>query len=153
MKQPPQIGDRITDPSAPPDERTIRSWIGPAAFGHWVKLQRWIEASYPGVFVPDWRYRGKTQGWSLRYKKTKAFCTLLPAYRSLSVQVVLGKAERERFDERRYVWAPQLVKHYDEAPSYPDGKWLTVAISSADDRHALMELVAMKRPPLVEVDS
>ncbi len=32
MKQPPQTGDRITDKSAPPDERTIRSWIGPEAF-------------------------------------------------------------------------------------------------------------------------
>jgi hypothetical protein len=148
MKQSPQIGDRITEKSAPPNERAVRDWMGPEAFKHWTELQSWIEASYPGVFAPDWRYGGNKRGWSLRYKKTKALCTLLPAYRLFSVLVVLGRAEREKFEERRYFWSPQLVKLYDEARAYPDGKWLTVAISSADDRHEVMELVSMKRPPL-----
>ena len=148
MEQAPQIGDRITDKSAPPDERTIRDWIGPEAFEHWTELQSWIEASYPGVFTPDWLHGGKKRGWSLRYKKTKAFCTLLPAYRMFSVLVVLGGAEREKFEERRYAWSPNLVKLYDEAQTYTDGKWLTLAISSLDNRHDVMELVSMKRPPL-----
>jgi len=148
MKQPPQIGDGITDKSSPPDERTVRDWIGPEAFKRWIKLQIWIEASYPGVFAPDWLYGGKKRGWSLRYKKTRALCTLLPAYRLFSVLVVLGGAERQKFEERRYSWSPQLIKLYDEARPYPDGKWLTVAISSAEDLHEVTELVSMKRPPL-----
>jgi hypothetical protein len=148
MKQSPQIGDRITDKSAPPDQRTVRSWIGPEAFEHWAGLQRWIEVSYPGVFTPDWLYGGKNRGWSLRYRKIKALCTLQPAYRMLSVLVVLGKAEREKFEERRYAWSPRLVELYDDARAYPDGKWLTVPVSSADDRNELTELISMKRPPL-----
>jgi len=148
MKQSPEIGERITDKSAPPDERTVRDWMGREGFKHWAGLQAWIEASYPAVFAPDWLYGGKKRGWSLRYKKTKALCTLLPAYRQFSVLVVLGRAEREKFEERRYSWSPQLVKLYDEARAYPDGKWLTVAISSADDLQEVRELVTMKRPPL-----
>ncbi|MEY8170205.1 DUF3788 domain-containing protein [Burkholderia multivorans] len=148
MKQVHQIGDRITDRAAPPDEDTVRQWLGPKAFKHWRELQSWIDASYPGVFEPDWIYGGKKRGWSLRYKKTRALCTLLPGYRHLSVLVVLGKAEREKFDERRYSWSPQLVKRYDEARAYPDGKWLTVEIASADDRRELTELVGMKRSPV-----
>lgn len=142
-----QIGDRISDKSAPPDESAVRHWVGPKAFAHWSGLQHWIEARYPGVFSPDWIYGGKRRGWSLRYKKTKAFCTLLPEYKRLSVLVVLGGAEREKFEERRYAWSPQLIKRYDEAPAYPDGKWLTMAVSSAADRHDVTELLAMKRPP------
>ncbi|WP_433964326.1 DUF3788 family protein [Tunturiibacter gelidiferens] len=87
----PQIGDRITDKSAPPDEGGVRDWIGPQAFVHWVKLRSWIDASYPGVFAPEWLYGGKNRGWSLRYKKTKAFCTILPEYRRLSIVVVVGE--------------------------------------------------------------
>lgn len=34
MKQVHQIGDRITDPSIPPDEDTVRAWLGPKAFKH-----------------------------------------------------------------------------------------------------------------------
>ena len=85
MEQPHQIGDRITDRSAPPDDGTVRDWIGQRAFKHWAELRNWIEAYYPGVFAPDWLYGGKKRGWSLRYKKTKAFCTLLPEYRRFSV--------------------------------------------------------------------
>ena len=147
MKQSLEIGDRINDTSEPPDERTVRDWIGPKSFKHWVELQNWIETSYPGVFAPDWLYGGKKRGWSLRYKQTKAFCTLIPAYRLFSVVVVLGRAEQAKFEERRYSWRPQLVKLYDEARAYHDGKWLTIAISSTDDRRELVELVSMKRPP------
>ena len=147
MEQSPQIGDRITDKSAPPDDATVRDWIGPEASKHWAELRSWIEEYYPGVFVPEWLYGGQKRGWSLRYKKTKAFCTFLPEYRRLSVVVVLGGAERKKFEERRYVWRSQLVKLYDEAKTYPDGRFLTVAISSADDRHDVMELLTMKRPP------
>jgi hypothetical protein len=148
MEQIPEIGDRISDKSVAPDETAVRDWIGPRAFKHWTELRSWIDTSYPGVFEPEWLYGGQKRGWSLRYKKTKAFCTLLPGYKQLSVQVVLGRAEREKFEERRYLWRPQLLDLYDEAREYPDGKWLTLPISSAQDRKDVIELVSMKRPPL-----
>jgi hypothetical protein len=147
MEQPPKIGDRITDKTASPNDSTVRDWIGPSAFKHWGSLQNWIDDFYPGVFAPEWLYGGKKRGWSLRYKKTKAFCTFVPEHRRFSAVVVLGGAEREKFEERRYVWRSQLVKLYDETQTYPDGKFLTVAISSADDRRDVTELLTMKRPP------
>ena len=143
----PRIGSRITDKSAAPDDRAVRQWIGPEAFVHWTALRNWIDETYPGVFEPDWLYGGKNRGWSLRYKKTKAFCTLVPEYGRFSAVVVMGRAEREKFEERRYAWRPPLVKLYDEAKAYLDGKWLTVAIASKDDLDEVMELLAMKRPP------
>jgi hypothetical protein len=148
MEQSPKVGDRITDKSATPDESEVRDWIGRPGFEHWAKLRRWIDESYPGVFAPDWIYGGKNRGWSLRYTKAKALCSLVPAYRLLSVLVVLGGAEREKFEDRRYSWSPQLVKLYDETHTYHDGKWLTVPVSSAAHRHELTELLSMKRPPL-----
>lgn len=144
----PRIGDRITDKSAEPDDDAIREWVGPAAFGRWAELRNWIDEVYPGVFAPDWLYGGKNRGWSLRYKKVKAFTTLVPEFGRLSAVVVMGRAEREKFEERRYAWRPQLVKLYDEAKTYTDGKWLTLAVSSADDLHDVTELLTMKRPPL-----
>ncbi|WP_342640274.1 DUF3788 domain-containing protein [Rhodoligotrophos ferricapiens] len=144
-----RVGDRITDKSAPPSDSAVRDWIGPKTFEYWTELRDWIEAFYPGVFAPDWLYGGKKRGWSLRYKKTKAFCTFLPEYRQFSVVVVMGRAEREKFESRRYAWRPQLVKLYDETKTYIDGKWLTVAISSADDLHDVTELLTIKRPSTV----
>jgi len=148
MEQSPQIGDRMIEKSAPPDESAVRDWIGRQSFEHWTKLRNWIDASYPGVFAPDWLYGGKKRGWSLRYTKTKALCTLIPAYKQFSVLVVLGGAEREKFEERRYSWSQWLVKLYDETKTYHDGKWLTAPIASAEQRREVTELMGMKRPPL-----
>ncbi|MGO7034264.1 DUF3788 domain-containing protein [Rhizobium ruizarguesonis] len=147
-RTPSQVGDRITDRSAPSDHNAVRDWLGPEAFGQWSELRTWIDEFYPGFFAPDWLYGGKNRGWSLRYKKTKAFTTLVPEYRRFSAVVVMGEAERAKFEERRYVWRPELVKLYDEAKTYIDGKWLTLAISSTDDLHDVTDLLTMKRPPL-----
>jgi len=147
MEQLPQVGDRIVDKSASPDESTVRDWIGPEAFEHWTQLQAWIAEFYPGVFTPEWLYGGKNRGWSLRYKKTRAFCTLIPEYRRLLVVVVLGGVERDKFVDRRHLWPSQLIKLYEDARTYPDGKFLTVPICTADDRNAVTELLTMKRPP------
>ncbi|QOG19156.1 DUF3788 domain-containing protein [Bradyrhizobium sp. SEMIA] len=147
MEQSPRIGDRISEKFEPPDDDTVRDWVGPKAFVHWVELRNWIGACYPGVFAPDWLYAGKKRGWFLRYKRSRAFCTFLPEYRRFTVLVVLGRAEREKFEQRRYGWRSHLVNLYDQAKTYPDGKWLTAAISSAADRHDVTELLTMKRPP------
>jgi hypothetical protein len=63
-----------------------------------------------------------------------------PGYRALSILVVLGRAERVKFEERRYFWNPHLVKLYDEARTYHDGKWLTIPFWSADDRTDVTDL-------------
>lgn len=39
MEYSPEVGSRITDKSAPPDDTTIRDWIGPDAFKQWVTLR------------------------------------------------------------------------------------------------------------------
>ncbi|MGK6317373.1 DUF3788 domain-containing protein [Neorhizobium sp. DT-125] len=144
----PQIGDRITGNSTLPDDGAIREWLGSEAYGQWTELRTWIDTSYPGVFAPDWLYGGKNRGWSLRFKKTKALTTLVPEYRRFSAIVVMGRAEREKFEERRYFWRPQLVRAYDGAKTYIDGKWLTLPASPKEELQDVTELLAMKRPPL-----
>ncbi len=147
MEQSPQVGDRLTDKSAPPGDETVRDWIGLDAFAYWKALQDWIENSYPETFIPEWIYGGKKHGWSLRYKKSRAFCTFLPEYRLFSVVVVLGSAERDKLEARRESLSPQLADLYDSTPTYHDGKWLKIGVSTADDLRDLTELLTIKRPP------
>ncbi|MEO9298458.1 DUF3788 domain-containing protein [Devosia alba] len=146
MEQSPQVGDRLADKSAPPSSETVRDWTGPEAFAYWKALQDWIESSYPGSFIPEWIYGGKKHGWSLRYKKSRAFCTFLPEYRLFSVVVVLGRAERDKLDARRESLSPQLADLYDSTQTYRDGKWLKIGVSNAEDLRDVTELLAIKRP-------
>lgn len=146
MEQSPRIGERLTDKSEAPDDRTIRDWVGSDAFVQWSALRDWIDTGYPGVFTPDWIYGGKKHGWSLRYKKSKAFCTLLPEYRAFSVVVVLGGAEREKVEARRDVFSHRLMGLYDAAETYHDGKWLKIGVSSPTDLKDVTDLLTLKRP-------
>lgn len=146
MEPSPQIGDRLTDKSVSPSIESVRDWIGQQAFGHWRALQDWIEASYPATFVPEWIYGGKKHGWSLRYKKSRAFCTFLPEYGRFSVVIVLGRAERDKVEAQRARFSPRLVDLYDATPCYRDGKWLKVDLSTADGLRDVTELLALKRP-------
>lgn len=146
MEQSPQVGDRLTDKSAPSTGETVRDWIGPDAFAYWKALQDWIESSYSGTFIPEWIYGGKKHGWSLRYKKSRAFCTFLPEYRLFSVVVVLGRAERDKLEARRESLSSHLADLYDSTQTYRDGKWLKIGVSTADDLRDATELLAIKRP-------
>jgi hypothetical protein len=141
-----RVGDRLADRSASPGDEVVRAWIGTDAFEHWTALRAWIERSYPGVFVPEWLYGGRKHGWSLRYKTSRAFCTLLPEYRLFSVVVVLGAAEREKLSARRGSLSASLVGLYDSTATYHDGKWLKIGISSLDDLRDATEVLTIKRP-------
>ena len=143
----PEIGDRLTGTSVVPDEATVRTFMGETAFGHWTALGDWIAASYPGVFAPDWTHGGRKHGWSLRYKKSKAFCTLLPEYRAFSVVIVLGAAERDKVEARRDGLGPRLMALYDAAETFHDGKWLRIGIASDADLGDAKALLVLKRPP------
>ncbi len=143
----PEIGDRLTDKAAVPDEAAVREWMGEAAFGYWTALRDWIAAPYPGVFAPDWTYGGRKHGWSLRYKKSKAFCTLLPEYRAFSVVIVLGGVERDKVEARRDELGPRLMALYDAAETFHDGKWLRIGIASDTDLGDAKALLVLKRPP------
>jgi hypothetical protein len=59
----------------------------------------------------------------------------------------MGGAERQKFEERRYLWRLKLIKLYDDAKTYIDGKWVTIPVSSARDLRDVRELLIMKRPP------
>lgn len=141
-----QVGDRLTDKSTTPDDETIRDWIGADAFQYWVALRDWIAAGYPNVFAPDWIFGGKKHGWSLRYKKSRAFCSLLPEYRAFSVVVVLGGSQRDKVEAQHDTFSPRLLGLYDAAETYHDGKWLKIGVSSREELKDVTDLLILKRP-------
>lgn len=147
MATAPRTGDRLTDKASVPDDETVRDWIGADAFAHWAALRAWIAQTYPGTFSPDWIYGGKKHGWALRYKKSRAFCTLLPECGSVAAVIVLGEAEREKFETQRSSFSARLSRLFDETETFRDGKWLKVDIMSAEDLRDVTSLLALKRPP------
>jgi len=148
-----EISLRMTEPSKPPTPTQIEAWIGKNAYGFWTRVTKLIERNYPNVFTPEWLFGGKKHGWSLRYKKGKSFCTLIPERKRFALLIVFGAEERGKMATIRHELSSQTGKDYDEATTYHDGKWLFLTVDAGNMLTDVKKLLAVKRKPkIIEED-
>lgn len=140
--------NRMTEPENPPADSAVADWVGKDAYKYWELITQLIEQSYPSVFTPEWLYGGKKHGWSLRYKKNKSFCTLIPEKNRFALLIVFGTEERAKVEAIRNDLAKTTQKEYDQAKTYHDGKWLRLVIDSDRVATDVVRLLAVKRRPL-----
>jgi len=138
---------RMLDGTRRPTEVSVAAWIGARAFKRWSDLRRFIDAGYPGVFNVDWQFGGRKHGWSLRFRKSKSFCTLVPERGRLRVLIVFGRAEREAAEGLLPRLASHVADDYRSAATYADGKWMLVTVDSAKALADVQRLLEVKRRP------
>ncbi len=139
--------NRMTQSGRPPNDTELAAWIGDHASQYWKQITCLIDREYPGVFVPEWLFGGKKHGWSLRYKKTKSFCTLIPEKDHLAVLIVFGEEERQKVEAIKDRLSAQTKEEYEKAATYHDGKWALFAVDSDAVVKDLMLLLRVKRKP------
>ena len=142
-----ETSQRMTEPGTPPTRKQLESWLGKKAFDCWRRVEAMIAERYPGVFAPEWLYSGKKHGWSVRYKKSKSFCTMIPEKGRCLLLIVFGGEERAKVDTIRTNLSAQVRKAYDEATTYHDGKWLLLTINNKTMLADAETLLAVKRKP------
>ena len=141
---------RMIQPGNSPEESEVEAWIGEHAFGYWKKFINLIDRKYPDVFVPEWLYGGKKHGWSLRYKKNKSFCTLIPVKDRFAVLIVFGRDEMQKVAAIEDQLLKPTKVEYEKAPTYHDGKWVLFTVDSDAVMHDMELLLEVKRKPKKE---
>lgn len=114
-------GNRMTQAGNPPGDSEIAGWVGNEAYEYWKEVELLIERHYPGIFIPEWLFGGKKHGWSLRYKKNRSFCTLIPEKNRFALLIVFGAEEREKVESIKDRLSVQTRKEYDAATTYREG--------------------------------
>jgi hypothetical protein len=142
-----EIGSRLAEPGKSPSSSQISAWIGRDTYEFWKQLTQWIEQNYPETFSPDWLFGGKKHGWSLRYKKGKSFCTLIPEKNRFLIQIVFGAEERQKMETIRDKLSERTQEAYDKAKTYHDGKWVLLTVDADDVVADVERLLAVKRKP------
>jgi len=138
---------RMTQPGNPPGDSEIAEWIGKTAWKYWQQVTQRIGKTYPNVFEPEWLFGGKKHGWSLRHKKSKSFCTLIPEKNRFALLIVFGREERAKVEPIRESLSRVACEAYDSATTYHDGKWVLLTIDSDQMIEDVMRLLAVKRKP------
>jgi hypothetical protein len=142
-----ELNIRITLRDSPPRDSKIRQWIGKEAHKYWKQVAQLIEQAYPNIFTPEWLFGGAKHGWSLRYKKSKSFCTFIPEKNRFALLIVFGAEERAKAEAIRDSLSKQTRKEYDEAATYHDGKWVILTINNDKVVEDVRKLLAIKRKP------
>jgi hypothetical protein len=142
---------RMLDGANSPEPGQVAEWIGSKASAHWAALTEFIESQYPGVFDRTWWFGGKKWGWSLRFKKSKSFCNLIPERGQFKALLVFGAEERGRVESV----LPELTSHvcddYANATTFHDGKWVAVVVDSRKVVADVERLLILKRKPKAAV--
>jgi hypothetical protein len=141
---------RMLDAAKEPDAVEVAQWIGSQNSVRWTELTEFIQSRYPGVFETKWWFGGKKFGWSLRFKKSKSFCNLIPEQGQFKVLLVFGAEEREKVA----AVLPELVSHvrddYAKATTFHDGRWVSVVVDSKKVLADVERLLVLKRTPKAE---
>lgn len=77
----------------------------------------------------------------------KSITTLLLYEDHYGFLIVLGKAEREQFENEKETFPTAIQQLYEQTRTYHDGKWLQVSIDSLEMWEAVKRLILMKKKP------
>ena len=142
------VHERLTNPNAIPDEDGLKDFLG-AAHANWLEIHRIIGRNYPNLFEPEWLFAGKKYGWCQRFKRSRPLCTLVPERGRLMALIVLGARERAAVEDLLPELSEPFQREYRRATTYPDGKWMFVALDGEPALRDFEKLMAIKRKPKV----
>ncbi|MDL2212048.1 DUF3788 domain-containing protein [Erysipelotrichaceae bacterium OttesenSCG-928-M19] len=95
-----------------------------------------------------WNTGGKK--WNYEYKFRRGGKTLCAFYfkeNCLGFMVILGKAEREKFEDDSANYSFQVVELYHQTTTYHDGKWLMLELNDLTLFNDIKKLLLIKRKP------
>jgi ribosomal protein L25 (general stress protein Ctc) len=85
---------------------------------------------------------------TIRYRKSgKTLLTLYPKEKELTVLIILGKQEVEKFMRTRENFSPEIIDLFINTKQYHDGKWLHIRVPPFDNFDDIRELLRIKRIP------
>lgn len=97
-----------------------------------------------------WNNGGKK--WTYEYKFRKSGKTLCAFYfkeNTLGFMIIFGKDERIIVEEIRNELSSDVLKTYDDAQTFHDGKWVMLNITDYSISEDIKKLLFIKRKPTV----
>lgn len=128
-----------------PTREELLSLMGAESFATYSELTGFVEEHYSMDLLWD-KGRGEDV-FELKYRRSgKTLCAIYARDHALGALVVLGKAEREKFEARRSDFGQYINDLYDRTRQYHDGRWMFLDVDSGN-ANEVKELILIKRKP------
>ena len=124
-----------------PTEEEIQAAIA-SQLPVWQDLIQFIRENYPSDEDFTFLY-GKRYGWARRFRvRGKLLTSLYPTAGGFTVQLNLDPAALEK--TQRMALAKNAQEAIARANPYPEGKWVFIAVESAQDVQDVKQLLALR---------
>lgn len=129
-----------------PDQAEMSELLGTELYDLWLKLCAAIDEKYEMEHL--WNNGGKEWLYEYKYRRGgKTLCALYARENCVGFMVIMGKAEREKFEAFRPELSKEIQKLYDEAETYHDGKWIMFMPKDLSLLTDYIRLLEIKRRP------
>lgn len=129
-----------------PELEAVKMLLHEEYFSVWEKLCAAIEAEYEMERL--WNSGGKSWTYEYKYRRGgKTLCALYARENCMGFMVIMGKAEREKFEMHRQDFSADILKIYDEAETYHDGKWMMFYPKDSAMFEDYLKMLKIKRRP------
>ena len=129
-----------------PDGKEMAALVGEPLYDVWNKLCALIDEKYDMDRL--WDKGGKAWNYEYKYRRGgKTLCALYAREKCVGFMIILGKAERLKFEADRENYSKEVQEIYDEAQTYHDGKWIMFEPVDTSLFHDFIRLLGLKRKP------
>lgn len=133
-------------PGKIPSQEELKNLLSEEKFAIFNEVCNCVEAKYEMDKI--WDNAGKTWDYVCRYRRGgKTLCSLFVKEKALLFMVVLGKTEREKFENERLAYSDTILNLYDTSTTYHDGKWIMMELEDNSLISDIMKLLLIKRRP------
>ncbi|MFX1330090.1 MAG: DUF3788 domain-containing protein [Promethearchaeota archaeon] len=136
-------GDTADSSQAPTDEAMVK-FLGKQGGRMWKAITQYLGNNYE--FEPV-RENDELES-TIRYRKSnKTLITFYPKKDELTVLIIFGKKEVEKFENSKDEFSSEIVELFENTKQYHDGRWLHIKVPPIEDIEDIKKLLHIKRKP------
>lgn len=129
-----------------PSAEEMAALVGQSLFDVWNNLCALIDEHYDMERL--WNSGGKAWKYEYKYRRGgKTLCALYARKNCVGFMIIFGKDERAKVEAQRKELSSAVLKTYDNAQTYHDGKWVMFEPTDTTSFDDFIKLLAIKRKP------
>jgi hypothetical protein len=134
----------MVDSEKEPTEDEMVKFLGKRTGNLWKKITKYVSENYN--FEPI-REKGSIDG-TIRYKRSgKTLLTFYPKKNELTVLIIFGKQEVEKFERSKDDFSKEIVELFENTKQYHDGRWLHIRVPPFQNFEDIKKLLEIKKRP------
>jgi len=138
------VKEKESEIDTEPTEDEMNEFLGKQAGLMWKQITNYVDENYE--FEPVREREGLDA--TIRYRRSgKTLLTFYPKRNELTVLIIFGKKEVEKFENSRSEFSSELIDIFMNTKQYHDGRWLHVRIPPFRHFEDIKKLLMIKKKP------